>query len=231
MNEKTILKTIPKHWKNKLKSQLQSEGFKKLLLFLESESKKQKTIYPDEADIFSALKTTHLEDVKVVILGQDPYHGDGQAHGLSFSVNKGIKIPPSLRNIYKELETDIGIKPPSHGYLDSWAKQGVFLLNTVLTVEKSSAGSHRKKGWEPFTDSLIKLINDHCEHVVFLLWGAPAAKKLDLIDDNKHLVLTAPHPSPLSSYRGFFGCKHFSKANSYLKKHKRKIIDWSSVSD
>ena len=172
------------------------------------------------------METTPLEEVKVVILGQDPYHQPNQANGLCFSVLPGIKTPPSLVNIYKELESDLGIKRANHGYLESWAKQGVLLLNAVLTVEDSNANAHQGKGWEQFTDKVISTVNEQCDKVVFMLWGGYAQKKGAMIDTEKHLVLKSSHPSPLSAYRGFFGCKHFSKANVYLQNHDKKIIDW-----
>ncbi len=176
-------------------------------------------------DIFNAFKFCPYEDVKVVILGQDPYHGEGQAHGLAFSVKKGVEIPPSLKNIYKELESDIGFEPPAHGCLESWAKQGVFLLNTSLTVRKGQPLSHHGKGWETFTDHVISLLSQREKPMVFLLWGGNARSKKPLIDRSRHLVLEAPHPSPLSAYAGFFGCKHFSKANDFLAKI-GESVDW-----
>jgi uracil-DNA glycosylase len=194
--------------------------------FVEQEMKRHKTIYPAPSQLLSALELTSLEDVRVVILGQDPYHGEGEAHGLAFSVNEGIKIPPSLVNIFKERETDLRLPPPSHGSLVAWAQQGVLLLNTVLSVEKDHAGSHQKKGWEPFTDQIIRMVNQKSEAVVFILWGLPAQKKVSLIDASKHLILTSPHPSPLSSYRGFFGSKPFSQTNKFLKKQGLPEIIW-----
>ncbi|MCX8958157.1 uracil-DNA glycosylase [Erwinia psidii] len=186
-----------------------------------------KTIYPPQKDVFNAFRLTELGNVKVVILGQDPYHGPNQAHGLSFSVLPGIAIPPSLLNIYKELETDIpGFSRPQHGFLESWAHQGVLLLNTVLTVEAGQAHSHARFGWETFTDNVITAINEYREGVVFLLWGSHAQKKGAIIDRNRHYVLLAPHPSPLSAHRGFFGCGHFSKTNQWLIQHGQKPIDW-----
>jgi len=167
-----------------------------------------------------------LHDVKVVILGQDPYHQPNQAHGLCFSVLPGIKTPPSLVNIYKELQTDLGIERANHGYLETWATQGVLLLNAVLTVEDSNANAHQGKGWEQFTDKVISVVNEQCDNVVFLLWGGYAQKKGAVIDSQKHLVLKAPHPSPLSAHRGFLGCRHFSQANAYLEQHDKKNIDW-----
>lgn len=183
-------------------------------------------VYPPKELIFRALELTTLEKVKVVILGQDPYHGKGEANGLAFSVNKGIKLPPSLRNIYKELETDLGIKPALHGDLTSWAKQGVLLLNSVLTVKKDKPGSHRNMGWEEYTDSIIKEISDKRENIVFILWGKYAQSKKDLIDGKKHLIIFSSHPSPFSARKGFFGSKPFSKVNKYLTKNGQSKIDW-----
>lgn len=222
----TMQANIPKDWKTVLSPHLDIEKLQQLSSFLESERYAGKIIYPKQEDIFNALNFTPLEQVKAVILGQDPYHGAGQAHGLSFSVLESIKIPPSLRNIYKELAEDIDFDIPTHGNLQKWAEQGVLLLNSVLTVEASKANSHRKKGWEDFTDAVIRVVNDECKNIVFLLWGSPAQKKTKFVDRKKHLVLEAPHPSPLSAYRGFFGCKHFSKANEYLEKNGRNTIDW-----
>ena len=188
-----------------------------------------KTVYPANENIFRATELTPIDTVKVVILGQDPYHGEGQAHGLAFSVQKGMRVPPSLKNIYKELQSDIGMTPPEHGFLEGWAKQGVLLLNTTLTVEAGQAASHAGQGWEEFTDSIIKQVNV-CNHpVVFMLWGSHAQKKANMIDRDKHLILTAPHPSPLSAHRGFLGCRHFSKANEFLKQNGQKEIDWSDL--
>lgn len=184
------------------------------------------TVYPPLTDIFIALNLCSLHNVKVVILGQDPYHGEGQAQGLAFSVPAGIPVPPSLRNILKELESDLDKKSTATRDLTLWAKQGVLLLNSTLTVEKDRAGSHQKLGWEEFTDTIISMISQNQNNVVFLLWGAFAIKKRSLINETKHLVLVAPHPSPLSAYRGFFGCKHFSMTNTYLKKHQKKPIAW-----
>ncbi len=198
-----------------------------LKTFLRVEKDQKKIIFPHSSNWFHALETTPLDEVKVVILGQDPYHQPGQAHGLCFSVQPGVKVPPSLVNIYKELETDLGIAIPDHGYLENWAKQGVLLLNAVLTVEDSNANAHQGKGWEQFTDKIISTVNEQCDHVVFMLWGSYAQKKGKMIDDQKHLVLKAPHPSPLSAYRGFFGCKHFSQANSYLIDKGKDIVDWN----
>lgn len=185
-------------------------------------------VYPAQSQVFSAFEATPLENIKVVLLGQDPYHGEGQAHGLCFSVLPEVaKLPPSLKNIYKELATDIaGFSIPEHGYLQRWAEQGVFLLNTVLTVEQGQAHSHKHLGWEQFTDQVIAHINQHCEGVVFILWGAHAQKKGKGIDSSRHHVLNGPHPSPLSAHRGFFGCQHFSKTNQLLTQQGKSAIDW-----
>lgn len=215
-------------WLTHLQTEFDQLYMQDLASFLRAEKAIGKTIYPTGENIFNAFNTTHLNQVKVVILGQDPYHGPNQAHGLSFSVPKGVRIPPSLVNIYKELSADIGITMPQHGNLENWAKQGVLLLNSVLTVEQAQAASHQKRGWERFTDAVIKLINQECQQAVFLLWGSYAQKKGQEIDRNKHLVLTAPHPSPLSAHRGFLGCQHFSKTNQYLQQHNKSPIDWSN---
>lgn len=185
-----------------------------------------KQIFPASDDIFNAFNLTPLSKVKVVILGQDPYHGDGQAHGLSFSVRPNVAIPPSLLNIYQELESDCGCYIPNNGYLEKWAKQGVLLLNTVLTVQAHKAFSHRGIGWEEFTDAAIRAVNEQDRPIVYLLWGKPAQSKKSMLNDPKHLILEAPHPSPLSAYRGFFGCHHFSKANEFLTEHGETPIDW-----
>ncbi|WP_017444697.1 uracil-DNA glycosylase [Gayadomonas joobiniege] len=217
-------------WQDVLAADKNAAYFQRLLSFIAEQKAQGKVIYPPQAQIFSAFEATELADVKVVILGQDPYHGAGQAHGLCFSVPPGIKVPPSLKNIYKELSSDIpGFKVPEHGCLTSWAAQGVFLLNTVLTVEAGKAHSHAKSGWETFTDAVIEKINQHKTGVVFMLWGAHAQKKGAAIDTKRHLVLQAPHPSPLSAHRGFLGCQHFSQANQYLQKQGVKPIDWSSI--
>ena len=212
---------IGNRWDQLLAGEFQKEYYLQLREFLKQEYTHH-IVYPDMYDIFNALKYTPYEKVKVVILGQDPYHEPGQAHGLSFSVKKGILIPPSLRNIYKELHDDIGFQIPSHGYLEHWAKQGVLLLNTVLTVQQHNAGSHRGKGWEMLTDEIIRLLNNRQEPMVFILWGANARSKKALITNKNHLILEAPHPSPLSAHRGFFGGKYFSRANAFL----REPIDW-----
>ncbi|MCG7331942.1 uracil-DNA glycosylase [Salinicoccus roseus] len=183
-------------------------------------------VFPPREQIYTAFELTPFENVRVVILGQDPYHGKGQSHGLAFSVNDGVKIPPSLRNMYKELESDLGIKRTT-GSLKDWAKEGVLLLNTVLTVDANQANSHRGLGWEPFTDGIISHVSDNLEHVVFILWGKPAQKKEKLIDASKHCIIKSTHPSPLSAHRGFFGTRPFSRANDYLEAHGRKTVDWS----
>lgn len=194
--------------------------------FLKEERAKGKVIYPKEEDIFRALKLTPLENVRVVVLGQDPYHGEGQAQGLAFSVPGDLKLPPSLKNIYKELSDDLSLESPTSGDLTAWANQGVLLLNTVLSVEAGKAGSHHGRGWEIFTDHILRVINEKKNNVVFILWGSPAQKKTQLIDESRHLILMSPHPSPLSSYRGFFGSKPFSKTNAYLKSHGLPEIEW-----
>ena len=183
-------------------------------------------IFPASEDVFNAFEFTPLDQVKVVILGQDPYHGDGQAHGLCFSVKPQVEIPPSLVNIYKELQDDLGCYIPNNGYLEKWARQGVMLLNTVLTVRAHQANSHRGIGWEEFTDAAIRVLNEQDRPMVFLLWGRPAQNKKKMLTNPKHLILEAPHPSPLSAYRGFFGCRHFSQTNEYLKFHQLEPIDW-----
>ncbi|SOD69637.1 uracil-DNA glycosylase [Alysiella filiformis] len=201
--------------------------FQNILASVRAERESGQTIYPPASDVFNAFRHTPFADVKVVILGQDPYHNENQAHGLAFSVRHGLAIPPSLLNIYKELADDIvGFRQPEHGCLTHWADQGVLLLNTVLTVRAHQAHSHANLGWEKFTDFVIAQLNQHREHLVFMLWGSHAQKKGAFINRNKHLVLQAPHPSPLSAYRGFFGCKHFSQANDYLQQHHIKPIDW-----
>ena len=212
-------------WKNILDDEFNKEYYQKLRTFLTNEYR-TKVIYPDKYDIFNALHFTPYKDVKVVILGQDPYHGAGQAHGLSFSVNPNIKIPPSLLNIYKELNSDLGCYIPNNGYLKKWSDQGVLLLNTSLTVRAGEANSHQKIGWEIFTDKIISLINEKEDPVVFLLWGNNAIKKKNLITNKKHLILTSVHPSPLSASRGFFGSKPFSKTNTFLKANNISPINW-----
>lgn len=217
---------IGNDWDDKLNIIWNSRGFKKFYDIIIKEYN-TKTIFPPQDHIFEALKLTSFENTKVVIVGQDPYHGEGEAHGLSFSVQKGIKIPPSLKNIYKELETDLNIKPKSHGDLSGWAKQGVLLLNAVLTVEKDKAASHRNLGWERLTDYIIKVLNTKEDPIVFILWGNFAKAKAALINNPNHLILTSAHPSPFSANNGFFGSKPFSKTNDYLKSHNKKTIDWS----
>ncbi len=214
-------------WLSKISNEFNKQYMIDLKLFLASELNNKKIIYPQGSEIFEALNLTPFENVKVVIIGQDPYHGPGQAHGLCFSVKKGVKIPPSLVNIFKELEADLGIKSPKHGCLEDWAKAGVLLLNNVLTVEDAKAGSHHGRGWEQFTDKIIEVLNTEKKNLVFVLWGSPAQKKGAIVDSKKHLVIKAPHPSPLSSYRGFFGSKPFSQTNRYLKDHAISEIDWS----
>jgi len=219
---------LPKDWQGLLKSEFDQPYMQSLQAFLESEQEQGKVIYPPADQIFTAFDLTPLSNVKVVILGQDPYHGSGQAHGLSFSVPSHVtKIPPSLKNIYKELLADLDIPIASKGDLIPWAQQGVLLLNAMLTVEKKNAGSHQKQGWETFTDTVIQLLSERGENIVFVLWGAYAQKKSVLIDESKHLVLKGIHPSPLSAHRGFFGSKPFSLINQYLKKNSKSEIDWS----
>lgn len=216
---------IEESWRKALEAQFQAPWFAMLKLFL-MEEKKKFTIYPPGNAIFAAFNHTPVDRVKVVILGQDPYHGPGQAHGLCFSVPDGIPIPPSLQNIFKELGNDLGIKASGSGNLTAWARQGVLLLNATLTVRAGQAGSHQGKGWENFTDAAIRYLSDHREHLVFILWGSPAGEKARLIDQRKHLVLRSVHPSPLSAYRGFFGCRHFSAANVWLEKNHIEPVSW-----
>ncbi len=216
---------IESSWKEKLQPEFEKDYFKSLVDFVKSEYQK-KVIYPPGKFIFNAFDQCPFDRVKVVILGQDPYHEPGQAHGLCFSVNDGVPFPPSLINIFKEIETDLGIAIPQTGNLLRWAQQGVLLLNATLTVSAHSAGSHQNKGWETFTDAVIHRIAEEKNHVVFILWGAYAQRKGDFIDPSKHLVLKSPHPSPLSAHRGFFGNKHFSKANSYLTQTGQTPIEW-----
>jgi uracil-DNA glycosylase len=216
-----------KSWLKHLKNEFSAPYLSELEQFLDERYSRGAIIHPSLNEVFSALNHTSFNNVKVVILGQDPYHGDGQAHGMCFSVKPDVKVPPSLKNIYKELNSDIGFEIPNHGFLESWADQGVLLLNNVLTVENAKAGSHQKKGWEQFTDKIIETLNEKNKDLVFLLWGAPAQKKARKVNQAKHLVLSAPHPSPLSSYRGFFGCKHFSKCNEFLEEKGIGAIDWN----
>lgn len=212
-------------WLPCIGKEFEKDYYKKLGKFVNWEYGQQ-TVYPAREDIFSAFRLTPVSKVKVVILGQDPYHEPGQAHGLCFSVKPGIEIPPSLVNIYKELQDDIGCEIPNNGYLVKWAEQGVLLLNTVLTVRAHQAFSHRGVGWETFTDAVIEAVNRIDRPIVFMLWGAPAQKKASMLTNPKHLILTAPHPSPLSAYRGFFGCRHFSKANRFLTENGVEPVDW-----
>ena len=216
---------IHNEWFPWLRAEWEQPYFKNLSAFLKVQYQ-TKEIYPPRVQVFSAFEACDLPDIKVVILGQDPYHEPGQAHGMCFSVNPGIEIPPSLENIYKELQADCGCYYPNNGYLMPWAKQGVFLLNTVMTVERGRANSHQGRGWETFTDHVIQKINDKKEPVAFLLWGRNARSKVSMIDESRHLVLEAAHPSPLSAYRGFFGCRHFSRANAFLKSRGREPINW-----
>ena len=216
---------IDSAWKSRLANEFNAPYFEQLTNFVR-DAYTHHQIFPPAKLIFNAFDLCPFDKVKVVIIGQDPYHGLGQAHGLSFSVNDDIPLPPSLKNIYQEIRSDLGIQPLSHGNLERWAKQGVLLLNATLTVQADLAGSHQKKGWETFTDSAIKAVANEKEHVVFLLWGNYAQQKAQYIDRTKHLILTAVHPSPLSAHRGFFGCKHFSQANQYLKEHGLEPINW-----
>ncbi|SMF69408.1 uracil-DNA glycosylase [Pseudobacteriovorax antillogorgiicola] len=213
-------------WKKVLRPEFEQPYMQQLKDFLVSEIKQGKTIYPKGTEYFMALNLTPFEQVKVVVIGQDPYHGPNQAHGLSFSVRPGVAIPPSLVNIYKELKQDLGIQQPSHGYLASWAEQGVLLLNSVLTVCQGQAGSHQKRGWESFTDAVIRELNDQREQLAFILWGAYAQKKGRFIDREKHFVVESVHPSPLSAHRGFFGSRPFSQINQYLLRNGKVPIDW-----
>lgn len=223
------MKTLIKNsWKNILKDEFEKDYFKKLEAFID-EQYATSTIYPPKEDIFNALNFTDYENVKVVILGQDPYHGPNQAHGLSFSVKDGVKLPPSLRNIYKEMSSDLNCSIPNTGYLKSWADQGVLLLNTVLTVRAGEANSHKKKGWEIFTDEIIKILNNKEKSIVFILWGNNAISKKQLITNPKHYIIESVHPSPLSASRGFFGSKPFSKCNNYLKESNQTPIDWENI--
>jgi uracil-DNA glycosylase len=213
-------------WKVQLQAQFDADYMAQLKAFLLAEKAAGKIIYPKGSEWFAALNATSFETVRVVILGQDPYHGEGQAHGLCFSVQKGVRPPPSLVNIYKEMKTDLGLDPPSHGNLQAWAEQGVLLLNSVLTVEAGRAASHQGKGWERFTDAIVQLINAQAKPTVFILWGSYAQKKAAFVDRSKHLVLRSAHPSPLSAHNGFFGSRPFSQANSFLAAKGRGQIDW-----
>ena len=216
---------IEASWKTALQDQFEQPYFQALAAFLKNEKAAGKTIYPPGSLIFNAFNTTPFPEVKVVILGQDPYHNPGEAMGLCFSVPKGVRVPPSLKNIYKELESDVGASIPNHGDLTSWAQQGVFLLNAMLTVERNRPGSHQKIGWQDFTDAVIRKLSDGREHIVFMLWGGFARKKKELIDGSKHLILEAAHPSPLAG-GAFFGSQHFSKANAYLQEHGMGKVEW-----
>jgi uracil-DNA glycosylase len=217
-------------WREALKTELDSPEMAALRAWLEAERRCGKRIFPDADNWLRALDLTPLDEVRVVILGQDPYHGEGQAHGLCFSVQPGVRTPPSLVNIYKELEADLAIAPAAHGHLEYWARQGVLLLNDVLTVEMGRAASHKGQGWERFTDAVVRAVAARPDPVVFMLWGAPAQKKAAFVrgvdEGGHHLVLEAPHPSPLSAYRGFLGCRHFSRANAFLEANGQKPIDW-----
>lgn len=214
-------------WLQHLSSEFEAPYMQQLKQFLMQEKAAGKIIFPPSKLIFNAFNSTSLDKVKVVIIGQDPYHGPGQAHGLCFSVQPGVAIPPSLQNIFKEQQRDLGVTYPSHGCLQSWADQGVLLLNATLTVEQARAGAHQGRGWETFTDKAIQLVSRETSSVVFLLWGSYAQKKAELIDASKHLILKAPHPSPLSAHRGFMGCGHFSKTNNYLQQKQKTPINWS----
>ncbi len=216
---------LPPSWLAALGPIFEAPFMKELRAFLVEEKKKH-PVYPPGSEIFNALNTTPLDQVKVVILGQDPYHGPGQAHGLCFSVRRGIPPPPSLVNIFKELQSDLGLPPPPHGELTTWAEQGVLLLNASLTVRAHAPQSHSGKGWEIFTDRIVEVLNDRCDNLVFILWGSPAQRKAERVNAQKHLTLKAPHPSPLSAYRGFFGSKPFSQTNQYLVSKGRAPIDW-----
>lgn len=219
--------SLPQDWRTPLRAALVTPETLALQGFLDAELAAGKTIFPPQGAWFRALELTPLDKLRVVILGQDPYHGPGQAHGLCFSVPPGVRPPPSLVNIYKELGNDLGLPRPPHGFLEHWARQGVLLLNSVLTVEMAKAASHSKKGWEPFTDAIIARVNDKAEPVVFMLWGAYAHKKAANVDGRRHLVLKAAHPSPLSAHTGFLGCKHFSQCNAFLVSNGLPPIDWT----
>lgn len=214
-------------WLAALRQEFEKPYMAELKRFLVGEREQGKRIFPAGANWFRALDLTPLDQVRVVILGQDPYHGPGQAHGLCFSVPNGVQPPPSLVNIFKELQSDIGVRPARHGFLEHWARQGVLLLNSVLTVEMGRAASHRERGWERFTDAVIRIVNEKPEPVVFMLWGSYAQKKADFVDTSRHLVLKAPHPSPLSAHSGFFGCRHFSEANRFLEERGLAPVDWA----
>jgi uracil-DNA glycosylase len=212
-------------WSQFIQEESLKPYYKELQSFVKKE-RKEHSVFPPDKEVFTAFELTPFDKVKVVILGQDPYHGEGQAHGLAFSVKKGVKTPPSLVNIFKELQSDVGIQPPPHGNLEAWAREGVLLLNTVLTVRKDEAGSHHGKGWETFTDRAIQVLSEKKSNLVFILWGSPSQKKSSLINPDHHHLILSPHPSPLSSYRGFFGSRPFSKANEYLKQKKIDPVNW-----
>jgi len=214
-------------WLEQLEDEFAKPYMQELRRFLVTRKEHKAVIYPPGNQIFSALNATSFDKTRVVILGQDPYHGPGQAHGMCFSVLPGTKVPPSLANIYREINQDLGLAMPTHGYLQHWAEQGVLLLNSVLTVERGQAGSHQNKGWEVFTDAVVHKLEQKRRNLVFMLWGSYAQNKGAVIDARKHLILKAPHPSPLSAYRGFLGCGHFSKANAWLQEHQQTPIDWS----
>lgn len=216
---------IENDWLEAVGGEFKKPYYAQLYKFIREEYN-TRVIYPPAEDIFNALHLTPLNQVKVLILGQDPYHNEGQAHGLCFSVKPQVEIPPSLENIYKELQTDLGCEIPNNGYLVKWAKQGVLMLNTVLTVRAHQANSHQGRGWEQFTDAIIQAVNAQERPIVYMLWGRPAQSKIPMLTNPKHLILKAPHPSPLSAYRGFFGCKHFSQANAFLEKNGIEPIDW-----
>ncbi|WP_075291174.1 uracil-DNA glycosylase [Pararhizobium arenae] len=218
---------LEESWKLALSGEFSQPYMADLKAFLLEQKTQGKVIFPRGSEYFRALDLTPLDKVRVVILGQDPYHGEGQAHGLSFSVKPGVRIPPSLVNIFKELQSDLGLKPAAHGFLEYWAQQGVLLLNSVLTVERSMAASHQGKGWERFTDAIIRAVNEQTHPVVFILWGSYAQKKAAFVDRSRHLVLTSPHPSPLSAHNGFFGSRPFSRANDFLVSKGSSPIDWT----
>jgi uracil-DNA glycosylase len=222
---------LEESWRAVLAPEFRHGYMADLKRFLVEEKQQGRQIFPRGSEYFRALDLTPLGKVRIVILGQDPYHGDGQAHGLCFSVRPGVRIPPSLVNIYKELQEDLGIPPARHGFLESWARQGVLLLNAVLTVERGRAASHQGRGWERFTDAVIRVVNEQEQPVVFMLWGSYAQRKAAFVDRGRHLVLTAPHPSPLSAHSGFFGCRHFSKANAFLMSKGLNPIDWRLPED
>ena len=221
-----MLVDVPENWLHVVGAEVEESYFQSLSRFVDDERGRY-VVYPPEADVFNALKFTPYSEPRVVLLGQDPYHEQGQAHGLCFSVQPGVRPPPSLVNIYKELETDLGIKPRRHGFLEHWASQGVLLLNSVLTVEMGQAASHRDRGWERFTDRIIREVNESDQPVVFMLWGSYSQKKAAFVDTSRHLVLKTAHPSPLSAHSGFFGCRHFSRANAFLQSKGLEPVDWA----